>query len=200
MSANSNAQRLVVIPGAEEFNSELRASTTAEPVVCSFCYGTGMEVVAGKGARRCRCRTRDVQAKLLEALGQTFRGVGNVSKAVVVFEMVLAKRNAQLGDDHPDVAMSLGNIGLASCNMGDYAAAADHYERALAIWRRELDATHPFVAQTLHNLGIVTSNLGNHAAARVELCGGQHVQGSFGIMLRQREWSRTPRPTSRTPR
>jgi DNA replication protein DnaC len=38
-----------------------------EPSTCSFCFGTGMEVVAGKGARRCRCRTRDVQAKLLEA-------------------------------------------------------------------------------------------------------------------------------------
>src|SRR5947209_3604490 len=36
------------------------------PAVCSFCYGTGMEVVPGKGARRCRCRTQDARAKLLE--------------------------------------------------------------------------------------------------------------------------------------
>jgi DNA replication protein DnaC len=34
---------------------------------CAFCYGTGMEVVAGKGARRCRCRTNDAKARLLEA-------------------------------------------------------------------------------------------------------------------------------------
>jgi len=68
MSTNSNAQRLVVVPDAEEINFESHASsTTAEPVVCSFCFGTGMEVVAGKGARRCSCRTRDVQAKLFEA-------------------------------------------------------------------------------------------------------------------------------------
>lgn len=68
MSANSYAQRLVVVPEAEELNSEPRASlTTAEPVVCSLCYGTGMEVVAGKGARRCLCRTRDLQARLLES-------------------------------------------------------------------------------------------------------------------------------------
>jgi DNA replication protein DnaC len=39
----------------------------AVPAVCSFCFGTGMEVVVGKGARRCRCRTHDVRAKLLEA-------------------------------------------------------------------------------------------------------------------------------------
>lgn len=68
MSVNANAQRLTIVPDAEEFISESRtASSTAEPEVCSFCFGTGMEVVAGKGARRCRCRTRDVQAKLLEA-------------------------------------------------------------------------------------------------------------------------------------
>lgn len=68
MSANSNAQRLVIVPDAEDLNSESRATATAtEPAVCSFCFGTGMEVVAGKGARRCRCRARHVQAKLLEA-------------------------------------------------------------------------------------------------------------------------------------
>lgn len=33
---------------------------------CSFCYGSGMEVVPGKGARRCRCRLEHQQFKLLE--------------------------------------------------------------------------------------------------------------------------------------
>lgn len=69
MSISSNAQRLTVVPDAEESDSQqprvLR--NTAEPIVCSFCFGAGMEVVPGKGARRCRCRTLDVQTKLLEA-------------------------------------------------------------------------------------------------------------------------------------
>jgi DNA replication protein DnaC len=38
-----------------------------ETSTCAFCYGTGMEVVAGKGARRCRCRANDAKARLLEA-------------------------------------------------------------------------------------------------------------------------------------
>lgn len=68
MSTGSNAQRLTVVPDAEESNSsQPRVSTTAEPVVCSFCFGTGMEVMPGKGARRCRCRAEDAQKKLLEA-------------------------------------------------------------------------------------------------------------------------------------
>src|SRR5215216_6059867 len=37
------------------------------PEPCPFCFGTGMEVVPGKGARRCRCRTENRRAKLFEA-------------------------------------------------------------------------------------------------------------------------------------
>ncbi len=40
---------------------------TADPLSCTLCFGTGMEVVMGKGARRCRCRMSNVQTKLLEA-------------------------------------------------------------------------------------------------------------------------------------
>src|SRR5918998_4477270 len=36
------------------------------PATCAYCFGSGMEVVAGKGARRCRCREQRSQAKLLE--------------------------------------------------------------------------------------------------------------------------------------
>jgi DNA replication protein DnaC len=36
------------------------------PEVCALCHGTGMEVVPGKGARRCSCRARDVRS-LIEA-------------------------------------------------------------------------------------------------------------------------------------
>jgi DNA replication protein DnaC len=34
---------------------------------CTICFGTGMEVMPGKGARRCRCRDQDRCARLLEA-------------------------------------------------------------------------------------------------------------------------------------
>ena len=34
---------------------------------CPFCFGSGMEVVAGKGARRCRCREDEQRAKWLES-------------------------------------------------------------------------------------------------------------------------------------
>lgn len=69
MSLSSNAQRLTVVPDAEGSDSPQQQvlRNTAEPIVCSFCFGAGMEVVPGKGARRCRCRALDVQTKLIEA-------------------------------------------------------------------------------------------------------------------------------------
>ncbi|HYY95683.1 MAG TPA: ATP-binding protein [Pyrinomonadaceae bacterium] len=69
MSTGPNAQRLTVVHDAEESHAPQPSSSSsgAESVVCSFCFGTGMEVVAGKGARRCRCRAQDAQKKLLEA-------------------------------------------------------------------------------------------------------------------------------------
>ncbi|HKZ81336.1 MAG TPA: ATP-binding protein [Pyrinomonadaceae bacterium] len=44
-------------------SSELRPQST----VCGHCFGTGMEVIPGKGARPCRCRAIDSQKRLLEA-------------------------------------------------------------------------------------------------------------------------------------
>ena len=40
---------------------------TQAPPACPHCYGTGMEIVAGRGARRCRCREGNSQSRLLEA-------------------------------------------------------------------------------------------------------------------------------------
>jgi DNA replication protein DnaC len=69
VSAKPNAQRLVVVPDPDELNSSVRGiqPETAESATCSLCFGTGMEVVTGKGARRCICRMHDAQTKLLEA-------------------------------------------------------------------------------------------------------------------------------------
>lgn len=69
MSNSTNAQRLAVIPAAEESDTPRPrvVPATAQPVACSICFGTGMEIVPGKGARRCLCRAQDAQRRLLEA-------------------------------------------------------------------------------------------------------------------------------------
>ena len=41
--------------------------TRDEPAACAYCFGTGVEVVAGRGARRCRCREQERRQRLIEA-------------------------------------------------------------------------------------------------------------------------------------
>jgi DNA replication protein DnaC len=55
-------------PESDGYSEVARQGSPANNLApCSFCYGTGMEVIAGKGARRCRCRTEEQQQKLFEA-------------------------------------------------------------------------------------------------------------------------------------
>jgi DNA replication protein DnaC len=50
-------------PARENATRRLRAEA---PAVCPHCFGTGLEVIPGKGARRCECRTQGARSKLLE--------------------------------------------------------------------------------------------------------------------------------------
>ena len=53
-----------------------REYSANQPEVCPRCYGTGIEVVAGNGARRCRCRAEKRLTKLLAAarIPRRYRG------------------------------------------------------------------------------------------------------------------------------
>jgi DNA replication protein DnaC len=69
----AHKSHLAAVPDADASESNASAESQgidypeASPAVCAFCYGAGMEVIAGKGARRCRCRTQAQQMKLMEA-------------------------------------------------------------------------------------------------------------------------------------
>ncbi|HEY0376777.1 MAG TPA: ATP-binding protein [Pyrinomonadaceae bacterium] len=71
-SDNAKIHPLFAVPDGgeavpEEMPAQERPFATAEPAVCQYCFGAGMEVVPGKGARPCRCRTQQNQTKLLES-------------------------------------------------------------------------------------------------------------------------------------
>jgi DNA replication protein DnaC len=49
------------------YKSEVSAAKRGDRTdVCAVCFGSGMEIVDGKGARPCRCRSRDTQISLFE--------------------------------------------------------------------------------------------------------------------------------------
>jgi len=53
---NSRSAKLTVVSAPAERS---KRSDSPEPAVCKTCFGTGMEIVPGKGARICVCRKRD---------------------------------------------------------------------------------------------------------------------------------------------
>jgi DNA replication protein DnaC len=67
-SDNAKLHPLFAVPDAlpEEIPAQGQPEANGQPNVCRICYGSGMEVVAGKGARRCPCQTQLQGAKLLE--------------------------------------------------------------------------------------------------------------------------------------
>jgi DNA replication protein DnaC len=68
-SDNAKLHPLFAVPDAmpEAASSHEQRDEKDESNVCQICFGSGMEVIAGKGARRCPCRTENQQKKFLEA-------------------------------------------------------------------------------------------------------------------------------------
>jgi DNA replication protein DnaC len=69
-SDNAKKHPLFAVPEAEpRADMAPLEPPAAEPAsaVCAFCFGTGMEIVPGKGARRCRCRIERARDRLLDA-------------------------------------------------------------------------------------------------------------------------------------
>ena len=52
---------------ATEDSDSAQSQNFIDEGVCEICFGTGMEIVAGKGARPCKCRSRQSKARLLQA-------------------------------------------------------------------------------------------------------------------------------------
>ena len=53
---------------------------------------------------------KDVECKMMSALGRLFQDKGEYDRALPLYEECLAKRKRVLGDDHPDTFKSLNNL------------------------------------------------------------------------------------------
>jgi len=72
--------------------------------------------------------------------------------------MILEK---QYGNDHPEVATTLLNLGNGYGALGDTKKKKDMLERALKIKEEHYGKDHPVVAITLTNLGNAYGSLGD---------------------------------------
>ncbi len=98
-----------------------RDTATNQTEACSSCFGSGMEVVPGKGARRCRCRTQEGTAKLLAQARIPRRyeecSLANYHPAPANGSQLLALNLAfKLVDEYP--AIDRGILLMGSCGVG----------------------------------------------------------------------------------
>ena len=70
-----------------------------------------------------------------------------------------------LGENHPDYAMSLNNLGLLYSKQGNYSAAEQYYLESLRIYKEVIGENHPDYASCLSNLGLLYRTQGNYSVS-----------------------------------
>ncbi len=82
---------------------------------------------------------------------------GQLSAAEEMIRGALARRRRALGDEHPNVAVDLHNLGVVLRAAGRREEAAAALRDALALRRRTLGDAHPQTAETVRELAAMGS-------------------------------------------
>jgi tetratricopeptide (TPR) repeat protein len=104
-------------------------------------------------------------AFLLNELALTIDALGDYRRAIDYYEQALSIDRVVYGEQHPNVARELNNLGESWKDLGEYNKAIAYYEQALSIDRLVSGEQHPHVARELNNLGLAWIYLGDHKKA-----------------------------------
>jgi tetratricopeptide (TPR) repeat protein len=88
------------------------------------------------------------------------------AEALAFAQKALALKEHVAGIEPYDVALSVGNVGLALESLGRHDEALATTDRALALLRAAIGAQHPEVAIQLNNRGEILNVMGRHAEAQ----------------------------------
>jgi tetratricopeptide (TPR) repeat protein/predicted Ser/Thr protein kinase len=93
-----------------------------------------------------------LESYLYTQLGSMALAEGEYATAADYHGRALKIREAQLGEKHESVAMSLNNVGNAMTAEGRHTEAEAVHRRALAIFEEALGDEHPYVSISLNNI------------------------------------------------
>jgi serine/threonine-protein kinase len=113
-------------------------------------------------------RQPEVQAALMDAIGQVDVGLGGVREAEPLLTGALALRQRTLGPRAPETLDTLEHLARLRYDQSDFAAAERLLRRALAEKRRRLASDDPALASTLTRLGEVLVTKGVDRAKEAE--------------------------------
>ena len=86
--------------------------------------------------------------------------------ALADFERVLDLQQEHLGNEHPDVASTLNNLGIVLTHLGRYEEAVTRYDQSLRLHEKLEGSEHPNVAFASHNLAVALRRMGKALEAR----------------------------------
>ncbi|HXI67869.1 MAG TPA: toll/interleukin-1 receptor domain-containing protein [Steroidobacteraceae bacterium] len=130
--------------------------------------------VLDKGARYVGtqlAKQPEIQARLLDALGTTYKGLGLYGQAQPLLSSAVAKQEKLSPADPGALAVSLTHIGDLLTLQAKYPDAENAYRRAIALQRAQTDDQRddPALARSLFGLGDELFSSGNSAAAEASL-------------------------------
>jgi serine/threonine-protein kinase len=97
----------------------------------------------------------------LNNLGALALGEQHDDQALAYFERARSiQQTAYANKEHPDLATTLNNLGMAYRTLGRLDLAEELFQQSLAMRRRILPANHPHLAGSLNNLGLVEEERG----------------------------------------
>lgn len=119
-------------------------------------------------------------------VGELYEGKGDRARARAIYEEVLEAQERRYGQDDPDVAATLNNLGASYVREDLYHETLPLYRRALRIRERVWERTGPDdpdrrenayeVAESYGNMGTLLMDLGRHGEA------GPHLASALEIL------------------
>ncbi len=106
-----------------------------------------------------------IQARLLNAIGQTYYGLGLYQKAIEVFERARDLHRNELGEDHEDTLMLMNNLAEQYRSTGRLAEALPLFEQTLKLRKAKLGPEHQDTLRSMHNLATAYYSAGRLAEA-----------------------------------
>jgi serine/threonine-protein kinase len=107
----------------------------------------------------------DIQAELMDSIGEVALGLGHYDRAQPLLERALELRRRTFGAESLPVAVSLEHLGLLKQQRSEQAAAEALLRQALALERRRLGERDLAVAKVLNELGDVVAGQVRYADA-----------------------------------
>ncbi|MDN5102359.1 SIR2 family protein [Aliarcobacter butzleri] len=123
-------------------------------------YDKALEIVK-EAEERVEKKDSKEYAEILAYQGSLNSRLGNKTIAKKFFtESFEMRKKLYPKQDHPDIAISLNNLGTAWNHKHDFDKALDFYSQSFEMWERLYpNQNNPHIANSLHNLGTVWNDM-----------------------------------------